>query len=156
MATSQQINHFPEWWYRNKRPQNDNAYFENLCRIIFQTGLNWKIVAKKWPNIKRAFCEFDIYKVAHFTDDDVKQLLTNEGVIRNPYKIPAIIHNAKRFQQIIARCGSFQAYIDSFDKSDNYRKIVKDLADTLDRIGQTTAEVFLLSVGENIHPKRIY
>jgi hypothetical protein len=30
----------PEWWYREKRPVTNEAYFENMCRVIFQAGLN--------------------------------------------------------------------------------------------------------------------
>ena len=26
----------PEWWYRKQRPASDEAYFENLTRVIFQ------------------------------------------------------------------------------------------------------------------------
>ncbi len=156
MGAQIQTERIPSWWYRNRRPKSDDAYFENLCRIIFQTGLNWHVVEKKWPTIKKAFNDFNIGKVADFTDKDVNRLLNDPGVIRNPYKIPAIIHNANLFKQIIRRCGSFQAYLDSLDKSNNYQKVIKELADTFERIGPTTAALFLYSVGENINPSRMY
>ena len=47
----------PEWWLRDKRPSNDNVYFENMCRVIFQAGLNWKVIDNKWPSIKKAFAK---------------------------------------------------------------------------------------------------
>ena len=87
----------PEWWYREKRPPNDNAYFENMCRIIFQAGLNWSIIDKKWPTTKKAFAQFDVEKVARFTEADVKRLLEDEGIIRNKGKIQALIQNAAKF-----------------------------------------------------------
>jgi len=147
---------YPSWWYRGSRPSSDDQYFEILCRIIFQTGLNWVIVEKKWSTIKLAFCNFGINEIASFTDRDVKRLLVNKGVIRNQYKIQAIIENAKIFRQIAKTYGSFQAYLDGFDKSNNYAKVVKALADTFERIGPTTATLYLLIVGEDIKPKRIY
>lgn len=146
----------PSWWYRGNRPSNDNEYFENLCRILFQTGLNWAVVEKKWPTIKSAFCSFDVNRIAAFNHSDVQRLLNDKGIIRNPYKLHAIIENAKQFQQIRRRHGSFQAYLDSFDKTDNYAQIVKALSDRFERIGPTTAALFLYSVGENIKPKRMY
>jgi len=54
----------PEWWYRNQRPANDEAYFENMTRVIFQAGLNWKVIDKKWPTTVKAFEKFSISKVA--------------------------------------------------------------------------------------------
>jgi DNA-3-methyladenine glycosylase I len=146
----------PSWWYRGTRPRNDNEYFENLCRILFQTGLNWAVVEKKWRSIKTAFCNFDIDRIAAFTDEDVQRLLNDRGIIRNQYKLHAIVENAKQFQQIRRKYGSFQAYLDSFNKSNNYTEVVQALSDRFERIGPTTAALFLLSVGENIKPKRMY
>ena len=65
----------PEWWYREKRPPNDNAYFENMIRVIFQAGLNWRVIDNKWPAIKKAFANFDIDKAASFTNADVEHLM---------------------------------------------------------------------------------
>lgn len=147
---------FPQWWYRNSRPKTDDAYFENLCRVLFQTGLNWRVVEKKWPTTKPAFCNFNIDKIADFNSDDVNRLLNDKGIIRNKYKIHAIIENAKRFQQIAKQYGSFRAFLDSQDKSNNYSKVVQGLADTFERIGPITAALFLYSVGETIKPQRMY
>jgi DNA-3-methyladenine glycosylase I len=152
----QQTAHFPYWWYRGQRPESDDAYFENLCRVLFQTGLNWAVVEKKWRTIKPAFCDFDVDRIAAFTDADTERLLEDRGIIRNPYKLHAILENAKQFQQIRRNYGSFQAYIDCFDKSNNYAQVIKALSDRFDRIGLTTAALFLFSVGENIKPQRMY
>jgi DNA-3-methyladenine glycosylase I len=151
-----QTTYYRSWWYRGNRPSSDREYFENLCRIIFQTGLNWSIVEKKWPAIKKALYNFNVDTIAGFTDTDIQRVLSDRGVIRNRYKIYAIIENAKIFQQIAKKYGSFQKYLDSQDKSNNYVKAVKALADTFERIGPTTAALFLLSVGEDINPARIY
>jgi 3-methyladenine DNA glycosylase Tag len=54
----------PNWWFREKRPTDDNSYFENMCRVIFQAGLNWHVIDNKWPTTRKAFANFDINKVA--------------------------------------------------------------------------------------------
>lgn len=146
----------PDWWYRGRRPPNDDAYFENLCRVIFQTGLNWNVVEKKWQGIKKAFFNFNLEIVSHFKDADVERLLNSKDVIRNRYKIHAIVGNAKVFLEIARQYGSFQDYLDSLDKSNNYEKVIKDLSDRLERIGAITATIFLYSVGENINPSILY
>ena len=110
----------PEWWYQEKRPSTDEEYFENMCRVIFQAGLNWQVVDNKWPSIKKAFSNFNIGKVACFTEADVERLIKDPGIIRNKGKIKAIIQNAQNFKAIEKQYGSFQKYLDSLDKSNNY------------------------------------
>ena len=117
----------PDWWYREKKPSNDDAYFENMCRVIFQTGLNWRVIEDKWPTTKKAFANFEVSKVAYFADAEVENLMKNTGIVRNKGKIKAIIQNAQNFIAIEKQYGSFQKYLDSLDKSDNYAYVSKDL-----------------------------
>jgi len=140
----------PDWWLRDKRPSNDNVYFENMCRVIFQAGLNWQVIDHKWPTIKKAFANFDIAKVACFTDQDVQRLLKDEGIVRNKGKIQAIIQNAQNFKAIEKQYGSFQKYIDSLDKSNNYENAIKDLVNKFKWLGSPSASTFLYTVGEKI------
>lgn len=140
----------PAWMYRETRPPNDDAYFENMTRIIFIAGLSWKMIDKKWPNFKKAFKNFSIDKVAQFSDDDVEQLRNNPGIVRNRAKIMATIHNARQFQNIKKEFGSFQQFIDSLDKSNNYALVVKELGKKFNRVGPSSARIFLYGVGEKI------
>jgi DNA-3-methyladenine glycosylase I len=140
----------PEWWYREKRPPNDEAYFENMCRIIFQAGLNWNVVEKKWPTVKKAFAQFSIEKVARFSDADVARLMKDEGIVRNKGKICAIIYNAGQFRDIKKQCGSFKSYINSLDKSRNYGSAVKELMVKFKWLGPSSASLFLYTIGENV------
>ncbi len=140
----------PEWWYTSKRPTNDDSYFENMCRIIFQAGLNWSVIDKKWPTTKKAFANFSIDKVACFTDTNLEKLLLDEGIVRNRGKIQAIILNARQFKEIEKENGSFQKYLDSLDKSDNYAKVIKELSGKFKWLGPSSATLFLHTVGEKI------
>ncbi|MCZ2856145.1 MAG: DNA-3-methyladenine glycosylase I [Candidatus Bathyarchaeota archaeon] len=142
--------HPPAWMYRNTRPPNDNAYFENMTRIIFQAGLSWKLIDKKWPRFRKAFMNFHIEQVAQFNNDDVEQLMNNPSIVRNRAKILATTNNARQFQNIAKGFGSFQRFIDSLDKSNNYALVVKVLNKRFNRIGPSSARIFLYSVGENI------
>ena len=114
----------PKWWYQKRRPKSDNVYFENMRRVIFQAGLNWQVVDKKWPSLKEAFCNFNIQEVAAFTDADLARLLKD---------------------------GSFQKYLDNMDKSENYSKVIKVLINNFKWLGAPSAGVFLYTVGEDIN-----
>ena len=140
----------PSWVYSDIKPSEDKVYFENLTRCIFQAGLSWQIISKKWPNFQRAFDGFDIHKIAVYDDEDIKRLSEDAGIIRNRQKILATIHNAKEFESIIEEYGRFQNWIDSFDKSHNYDVVVRKLGSRFKRVGKSTAHIFLWSVGEGI------
>ncbi len=140
----------PEWWYREKRPTTDVAYFENMCRVIFQAGLNWQVIDHKWPSIKKALLNFKTEKIACFTEADIERLMKDPGIIRNKGKIKAIIQNAQNFKAIEKQYGSFQKYLDSLDKSNNYESAIKDLVNKFKWLGPPSASLFLYAVGEKI------
>ena len=142
----------PEWWCRNEKPSSDSVYFENMCRVIFQAGLNWHVIDGKWANTKKAFSNFNIEKIACYTDADIQQLMNNPGIIRNKGKIQAIIQNAQNFVAIKKRYGSFQKYLDSLDKSNNYANATADLVNKFKWLGPPSASLFLYTVGEKIEP----
>ncbi|OBF84392.1 3-methyladenine DNA glycosylase [Mycobacterium sp. 852002-51163_SCH5372311] len=84
--------HDQEWG----RPLRDGvALFERMSLEAFQSGLSWLIILRKRDNFRRAFCGFDIEKVARFTDADVQRLLADGGIVRNRAKIEATIANAR-------------------------------------------------------------
>lgn len=85
-----------------QKPANDNGYFEQLTKAVFQAGFSWKVINNKWPNFRRAFDGFDIDKVAKYDDLDVDRLLTDEGIVRNGRKIAATIKNAQAFHRVMA------------------------------------------------------
>jgi len=141
----------PEWMYRGgKRPSNDDAYFENMSHIIFQAGLGWKMITEKWPNFKKAFANFSVERVAKFSDKDVERLMADKGIIRNRQKILATIHNAIKFQEIKKAYGGFQSFLGKLDKSNNYALVIKELGKRFERLGPSSARIFLYSVGEDV------
>jgi DNA-3-methyladenine glycosylase I len=142
----------PEWWYRGKRPESDDVYFENMSRVIFQAGLNSQVIDKKWPTTVKAFEQFSIGKIASFRDKDVQRLLKDEGIVRNKNKVCATIQNAAEFQNIKKQYGSFQKYLDSLDKSKNYVIVINELTKRFKHLGPSSASMFLYTVGEKIDP----
>jgi 3-methyladenine DNA glycosylase Tag len=103
-------------------------------------------------NHQKAFANFDIKKVACFTNVDVQRLLRDPGIVRNKSKIQTIIQNAQNFIAIEKRYGSFQKYLDGLNKSDNYVNATKDLINKFKWLGPPSASLFLYTVGEKIDP----
>ncbi|MCH2057119.1 MAG: DNA-3-methyladenine glycosylase I [Thalassotalea sp.] len=89
---------------------DDNKLFEYLTLESAQAGLSWYTILKRREGYREAFANFDVRKVATFTEQDVEVLLTNEKIIRHQGKIEAAINNAKRFIEVQQEFGSFSNY----------------------------------------------
>ncbi len=62
---------------------NDRKLFEFLILEGAKAGLSWITVLRKRAAYKKAFDGFDFNKIAKYNDSKIKQLLKNEGIIRN-------------------------------------------------------------------------
>ena len=84
--------HDTEW---GKPLRGTAALFERVSLEAFQSGLSWLIILRKRENFRRAFHNFDIDRVARYTDRDINRLLADTEIVRNRAKIEATIANAR-------------------------------------------------------------
>ena len=103
--------HDKEW---GRPVHDDRLLFEFLILEGAQAGLSWMTVLKKRENYRKAFDHFDAAKIARYGDKKIKELLNNEGIIRNRLKIASAIANAKAFLAVQKEFGSFDKYIWQF------------------------------------------
>ena len=90
---------------------DDRRLFELLTLEGAQAGLSWETILKRREGYRRAFHDFDIERIAAYTDDDRARLLADSGIIRNRPKINATIGNANAALQLIKEAGSLDAYL---------------------------------------------
>ena len=90
---------------------DEQKLFEFLVLEGMQAGLSWSTILNKRDNFRAAFHNFEVARVAQYTQADVERLLGNAGIIRNRLKIAATINNAQRFLEVQSDFGSFDAYI---------------------------------------------
>lgn len=100
---------------------DDRKLFEMLILEGAQAGLSWITILRKRENYKKAFDNFDAKKIAKYDSKKIKELLNNEGIVRNKLKINAAVINAKLFLDIQKEFGSFDQYIWQFV---NYKTII--------------------------------
>jgi DNA-3-methyladenine glycosylase I len=93
---------------------DDRKLFEFLILEGAQAGLSWTTILKKRENYRKAFDGFRSEKIARYGARDVKRLLADPGIVRNPLKIAATINNAKMFGAVREEFGSFDAYLWNF------------------------------------------
>jgi len=130
-------------------PADDNGYFEQMTKAVFQAGFSWQVVSDKWPNFQQAFDGFDVDRVAAYGPVDVDRLLSDPGIVRNGRKIEATIVNAIQIQTIRREFGSFANYLRSLDDL-TYRERQKILAKQFKNLGRTSVFVFLWCVNEEV------
>jgi len=103
--------HDKEWGVPH---HNDRKLFEFLILEGFQAGLSWRTILHKRENFRKAFDNFDFYKVAKYDKRKVNSLLKDVGIIRNKLKVESAITNAKVFIQVRKEFGTFDKYIWGF------------------------------------------
>ncbi len=144
---------------------DDRLLFEMLILEGAQAGLSWVTILKKRAGYLEAFDQFDIQKIATYSDKKIAQLLENPNIVRNKLKVNATVVNAKCVLEIQQEYGSFDAYIWSFvngkpiqnqwqqlsdvpsktDVSDKMSKSLKKKGFKF--IGSTTCYAFMQAVG---------
>lgn len=125
---------------------DDNLLFARLVLEINQAGLSWETILKKKDNFFKAFDNFQIDKVARYTDKKKEKLMQDAGIIRNRLKIEAVIHNAKAIKLIQKESGSLKNWLDR-----NHPKVkeewVKLFKVTFRFTGGEIVNEFLMSTG---------
>lgn len=125
---------------------DDNELFARLVLEINQAGLSWTTILKKKDNFFKAFDDFNIQKVARYSDKKIEKLLQDAGIIRNRLKIEAAIENAKRILQIRKEHGSFKNWLDAHHPLSK-EEWVKLFKKTFRFTGGEIVGEFLLSTG---------
>ena len=84
--------HDEEWGTPSRDPRH---LFELLTLEGAQAGLSWTTILRKREGYRRAFADFDVERVARFTERDVERLLADPGIVRNRAKVESTISNAR-------------------------------------------------------------
>jgi len=90
--------------------RDDKKLFEFVLLEGAQAGLSWITILRKREGYRSAFADFEVQKVAAFTEKDVERLMSDAGIVRNRLKINSAISNARLFIEIQKEFGSFSDY----------------------------------------------
>tara|TARA_B110000003_G_C16633956_1_gene527707 strand:+ start:1332 stop:1910 length:579 start_codon:yes stop_codon:yes gene_type:complete len=93
---------------------DDLELFEKLILDGSQAGLSWITILKRQANYRKAYDQFDPYKMANWTEMKIETLLKDSGIIRNRLKILAARQNAKSYLKLIEEKGNFSDFLWSF------------------------------------------
>ncbi|PRY55563.1 DNA-3-methyladenine glycosylase I [Arcticibacter pallidicorallinus] len=125
---------------------NDDELFCRLILEINQAGLSWETILKKQESFRKAYDNFNISKVAAYTEADRGRLLSDPGIIRNRLKVNAAIENAKSVLILQREHGSFQNWLLGHHPKSK-EEWVKLFKKTFKFTGGEIVNEFLLSIG---------
>jgi DNA-3-methyladenine glycosylase I len=125
---------------------DDNELFGRLIMEINQAGLSWETILKKEAGFRKAYHNFNIKKVAAYTEKDRERLLNDTGIIRNRLKVNAAIENAKTILQLQKTFGSFEKWLEAHHPKTK-EEWVKLFKKTFKFTGGEIVNEFLMSTG---------
>lgn len=100
--------HDEEWGV----PSHDDRHlFEHLVLEGAQAGLNWELVLRKRDGYRTAFADYDLAKIARFTDAKVDRLTRDPRIVRNRLKIASVVANARAVLAVQEADGSLAALL---------------------------------------------
>lgn len=125
---------------------DDNELFCRLVLEINQAGLSWETILKKEATFRKAYHNFNIKKVAAYTEAERARLLADPGIIRNRLKVNAAIENAKTILQLQKEYGSFAKWLEHHHPKTK-EEWVKLFKRTFKFTGGEIVNEFLMSIG---------
>ena len=125
---------------------DDNELFGRLILEINQAGLSWETVLKKEESFRKAYDNFDIQKIAAYTEEDRERLLSDPGIIRNKLKVNAAIENAKTIMKLQKEFGSFEKWLEHHHPK-TLQEWMKLFKKTFKFTGGEIVNEFLMSTG---------
>jgi 3-methyladenine DNA glycosylase Tag len=131
------------------RPKNDNAYFEQMTKVVFRSGMKWDVIENKWPGFQKAFSGFFPQKVAQYDIPEIDRLMKDSTIIRNHRKLTATIKNAQEFLTIRNEHGSFRKFLKQSGQ-DGETALCRTLSKRFSFLGGSTTLFFLRGVGEEM------
>jgi len=125
---------------------DDNELFCRLVLEINQAGLSWETILKKEASFRSAYDNFEIRKVAGYTETDRERLLADAGIIRNKLKVNAAIENARTILLLQDEYGSFEKWLEHHHPKTK-EEWVKLFKKTFKFTGGEIVNEFLMSIG---------
>jgi DNA-3-methyladenine glycosylase I len=94
--------------------RDDKTLFEFLLLEGAQAGLSWITILRKREHYRHLFDQFDVQKIARYSDKKLDKLLLNPQIIRNRLKVYGARKNARAFLEVQRERGSFSDYLWDF------------------------------------------
>ena len=74
---------------------------------VFQSGISWSVVRKKWPNFEEVFFGFKVEPLLMLSEEQWDKKASDKRIIRHHAKVKSICENAQMIHEVTLKHGSF-------------------------------------------------
>jgi len=85
----------------------DDRWLSGFTIKVFQSGIRWDVVRKKWPNFEALFFNFNPETLLLLSDEQWEKKASDPKIIRHLTKVMSIPHNAQMILDAKRKFGSF-------------------------------------------------
>ncbi|MGF1726068.1 DNA-3-methyladenine glycosylase I [Photobacterium nomapromontoriensis] len=96
----------------------DDRWLAAFSQKVFQSGMSWQVVRKKWPNFESVFFGFDIEKMLLMPIEMWERKATDPAIIRHLGKVMTIPANAQMIHDVALQHGSFADFVANWPGDD--------------------------------------
>lgn len=97
---------------------NDDRWLAAFTMKVFQCGISWEVVRKKWPHFEALFFEFKIDPLLMLSNEQWEAKAKDPTIIRHLTKVMSIPANAHLIKSIQIEYESFSQFVANWPRSD--------------------------------------
>ena len=118
-----------------------------MSRAVFQAGVSWAMIEKRWDAYEALFEGFDPKRVAAFSAGDIERIGSDPRIVRTRKKVVATVENARTMLELEREHGILRAYLRSFH---GYGALSKDIRKRFAFVGELSVWYLLFRTGEPV------
>ncbi len=134
-------------------PQRDPVrLFEFLTLEGAQAGLSWSTILNKRQGYLDAFAQFDVERIAGYTDADVARCIADPSIVRNRAKIESTVGNARVWLELDDPVELIWSFVDGAPLQNDWTEMSQVPASTpvSDRMSKSLKQLGFRFVGTTI------
>ncbi|MBW3695081.1 DNA-3-methyladenine glycosylase I [Vibrio sp. T187] len=127
---------------------SDDRWLAALTEKVFQCGISWEVVRKKWPNFEEVFFNFRVESLLMLPNEAWEQKAQDPRIIRHLTKVMTIPANATMINMAKREAGSFSEMVANWP-AENITELWAYLKKHGKRLGGNTGAYTLRQMGKD-------
>ncbi len=124
----------------------EDRFLAEFTQKVFQSGISWEVVRKKWSHFEEVFFQFRIQPLLMLSDDVWEEKAQDPRIIRHLTKVMSIPANAQMIYESQLEHGSFANMVANWD-SERITELWEYLKKNGKRLGGNTGPYALRKLG---------
>lgn len=124
----------------------EDRWLSAFSMKVFQSGISWAVVRKKWPAFEELFFQFRIEPLLMLSDEVLEQKAQDPSIIRHLVKVMSIRNNAQMIYEARLSHGSFSQMVAEWP-AERITELWDYLKKHGDRLGGNTGPYTLRQMG---------